>query len=71
MPVPPQLVDLATLILLAGIIVYGYIQVYEYIHVRVFYVNDGLKYVVQIIMFLIITALVLNLYDLIELMFFH
>ena len=70
MPVPSQLVDLATLILLAGIIVYGYIQVYEYIHVRVLYVNDGLKYVVQIIMFLIITALVLNLYDLIE-MFFH
>lgn len=65
MVVPPQLVDLATLILLTGITVYGYI------HVRILYANDELKNVVQIIMFLIITALVLNLYDLIELMFFH
>ena len=71
MPVPPQLVDLATLILLAGIIVYVYIQVDEYINVRVLYANDELKYVVQIIMFLIITAWVLNLYDLIELVLFH
>jgi len=64
MPMPPQIVDLATLILLTGITVYGYL------HVRDFYQSDDLKNVVTIIMFLIMIALVLNMYDLLEIMIF-